>query len=59
MKLYGAFSVPLLHGWLPEPGSDAEEAFGRSAQTYEDAQALQFGEEELEYKLTQNGPDFR
>lgn len=55
MRLYGAFSVPLLHGWLPEPDSDAYEAFTRSARTYEDAQALQFGEEELDYKLTHNG----
>jgi hypothetical protein len=55
MKLYGAFQVPLIHGWLPEPGSDAARAFARSAQTYEDAQALQFGEEELEYKLTHQG----
>jgi ubiquitin carboxyl-terminal hydrolase MINDY-1/2 len=53
MTLYGAFQVPLVHGWLPEPGSSAAKAFTRSAQTYEDAQALQFGEEELEYKLTQ------
>lgn len=52
MRLYGAFNVPLFHGWLPEAGSDAAKAFSRSAQTYEDAQALQFGEEELEYKLT-------
>lgn len=52
MRLYGAFNVPLFHGWLPESGSDAAKAFSRSAQTYEDAQALQFGEEELEYKLT-------
>jgi ubiquitin carboxyl-terminal hydrolase MINDY-1/2 len=55
MRLYGAFSVPLLHGWLPEPGSDALEAFTRSAQTYEDAQAIQFGEEELDYKLSHDG----
>ena len=55
MRLYGAFSVPLLHGWLPEPRSAANEAFTRSAQTYEDAQALQFGEEELEYKLSHDG----
>ncbi|OAP59535.1 hypothetical protein AYL99_06833 [Fonsecaea erecta] len=55
MKLYGAFQVPLVHGWLPEPGSEAARAFARSAQTYEDAQALQFGEEELEYKLTTQG----
>lgn len=55
LKLYGAFSVPLVHGWLPEPGSNAAKAFSRSAPTYEDAQALQFGEEELEYKLTNQG----
>ena len=55
MKLYGAFSVPLLHGWLPESDSDAASAFHRSAPTYEDAQALQFNEEELEYKLSRQG----
>ncbi|KAG9780030.1 3-isopropylmalate dehydrogenase, partial [Aureobasidium melanogenum] len=55
MKLYAAFSVPLIHGWLPEPGSDAARAFMRSAPTYEDAQALLFGEEELEYKLSTQG----
>ncbi|KIW35475.1 uncharacterized protein PV07_02171 [Cladophialophora immunda] len=55
MKLYGAFQVPLVHGWLPESGSEAAKAFARSAQTYEDAQALQFGEEELEYKLMNQG----
>lgn len=55
MKLYGAFSVSLVHGWLPEGGSAAAKAFARSAPTYEDAQALQFGEEELEYKLTNQG----
>ncbi|EXJ85386.1 hypothetical protein A1O1_05750 [Capronia coronata CBS 617.96] len=55
MKLYAAFSVPLVHGWLPEPGSDAARAFARSAPTYEDAQALLFGEEELEYKLSNQG----
>lgn len=55
MRLYGAFSVPLIHGWIPEPGSEAAQAFARSAQTYEDAQAIQFGEEELEYKLTRDG----
>ena len=55
MRLYGAFAVPLLHGWLPEPRSSALESFTRSAQTYEDAQAVQFNEEELEYKLTNDG----
>jgi hypothetical protein len=55
MKLYAAFSVPLVHGWIPDPGSASAHAFARSAPTYEDAQALQFGEEELEYKLARQG----
>ncbi|EXJ70601.1 uncharacterized protein A1O5_06671 [Cladophialophora psammophila CBS 110553] len=55
MKLYGAFQIPLVHGWLPDPRSEAAKAFARSAQSYEDAQALQFGEEELEYKLMNQG----
>ncbi|KIV80520.1 hypothetical protein PV11_08013 [Exophiala sideris] len=55
MKLYGAFSVPLIHGWLPDPATDTAKAFARSAPTYEDAQALQFGEEELEYKMSRQG----
>jgi MINDY deubiquitinase len=55
MRLYGAFSVPLVHGWLPSKKDPATAAFKRSAQTYEDAQALQFGEEELEYKLSCGG----
>ncbi|KAI1607901.1 hypothetical protein EDD37DRAFT_614548 [Exophiala viscosa] len=55
MKLYGAFSVSLIHGWLPDPSTDTSKAFARSAPTYEDAQALQFGEEELEYKMSRQG----
>lgn len=55
INLYGSFSVKLVHGWLPRPGDQAAKAFARSAQTYEDAQAVQFGEEELEYKLSHGG----
>ena len=55
MKLYGSFSIPLVHGWLPSKGDPAWKAFAQSAQTYEDAQVLQFGEEELEFKLSNNG----
>lgn len=55
IKLYSSFKVKLLHGWLPQPGDSAAVAFARSAQTYEDAQAVQFGEEELEYKLSSGG----
>lgn len=55
INLYGSFNVKLLHGWLPRPGDRAAKAFARSAPTYEDAQAVQFGEEELEYKLSHGG----
>ena len=51
MRLYGTFAVPLLHGWLPDASSSAYYALQRSAPTYEDAQNVQFREEELEDKL--------
>lgn len=55
IKLYSSFKVKLVHGWLPRPHDEAAQAFARSAPTYEDAQAVQFGEEELEYKLSSGG----
>jgi hypothetical protein len=55
MRLYGTFNVPLLHGWIPEPPSESYLAFERSAKTYEDAQNIQFYEEELEAKLSTSG----
>lgn len=51
MKLYRTFNLPLMHGWLPEPGSDAYRAFDRIAKTYETSQYVQFQEEELDAKL--------
>jgi ubiquitin carboxyl-terminal hydrolase MINDY-1/2 len=53
--LYGAFAIPLVHGWLPQRSDPARAAFARAAPTYEDAQTIQFGEEELEIKLNQGG----
>jgi hypothetical protein len=53
--LYGAFAIPLVHGWLPQRSDPARTAFARAAPTYEDAQTIQFGEEELEIKLRQGG----
>ena len=50
MRLYSTFSIPLVHGWLPGVDDTAYAAFSRSAPTYEDAQNIQFGEEELEQK---------
>ncbi|KAG0647829.1 Deubiquitinating enzyme MIY1 [Hyphodiscus hymeniophilus] len=58
MKLYSTFSVPLIHGWLPEQNSLAYAALKRSAVSYEDAQNLMFREEELEDKLQREGLSF-
>jgi hypothetical protein len=55
MKLYSTFNVPLMHGWLPTKESPAYAAFDRSAKTYEDAQNVQFYEEELEAKISTTG----
>lgn len=55
MQLYGAFGIPLVHGWLAPRSDPARAAFVRSAPTYEDAQTIQFGEEELEEKLSRVG----
>jgi hypothetical protein len=51
MKLYRTFNLPLMHGWLPDPGSDAYRAFDRIAKTYETSQYVQFQEEELDARL--------
>ncbi|KAL1900917.1 hypothetical protein Sste5346_001978 [Sporothrix stenoceras] len=55
MQLYATFSIPLIHGWLPQKGDGAYEALSRQAASYEDVQNLLFREEELEEKLS--GPD--
>ncbi len=55
MRLYSAFGVPLVHGWLAPRSDPARAAFTRSAQTYEDAQTILFGEEELEDKMSRVG----
>jgi len=51
MKLYRTFNIPLMHGWLPEPGTDAFAAFKGIAPSYEASQFVQFQEEELNTKL--------
>ncbi|KAL1608463.1 hypothetical protein SLS60_003405 [Paraconiothyrium brasiliense] len=56
MKLYRTFNLPLVHGWLPDPGSDAYRAFDRIAKTYETSQYVQFQEEELDAKLQSGEP---
>lgn len=56
MKLYRTFNIPLLHGWLPEPDSEAYAAFNRVAKSYETSQYVQFQEEELDAKLQSGEP---
>ena len=58
MKLYSTFSIPLIHGWLPEQDSPEYAALSRSAKSFEDAQNLMFHEEELEDKLQREGLSF-
>ncbi|KFY04154.1 hypothetical protein O988_00959, partial [Pseudogymnoascus sp. VKM F-3808] len=58
IMLYGTFLIPLIHGWLPEPGSPVYAAFKRSARSYDDAQHLLFREQELEDKFTSDGLSF-
>ncbi|PHH81743.1 hypothetical protein CDD82_7961 [Ophiocordyceps australis] len=55
MGLYAAFSIPLIHGWLPPRSDPAYEAMERQAASYEEVQNLLFREEELEEKLGDGG----
>lgn len=55
MRLYSTFSIPLIHGWVPSKETSAYEAFERCAQSFEDAQNIQFVEFELEDKLRAEG----
>lgn len=55
MQLYSTFNIPLIHGWTPSRDSPAYSAFERSAQSFEDAQNIQFAEAELEDKLRSHG----
>lgn len=57
MQLYGTFSVPLVHGWLPSKEHPAYTALQRSAKTHEDAVLLLCREDELEAKLRVEGLD--
>ena len=55
MQLYSTFNIPLIHGWTAPADTPAYEAFVRSAQTFEDAQNIQFAEAELADKLQSEG----
>lgn len=51
MRLYSTFSIPLIHGWIPERNSPTYAAFQRRAHTFEGAQNMQFVEMDLQEKL--------
>ncbi|KAL7931765.1 hypothetical protein V8C35DRAFT_323582 [Trichoderma chlorosporum] len=51
MGLYATFSIPLIHGWLPQHDDVVCASMERHAASYEDVQNLLFREEELEDKL--------
>jgi len=55
MRLYSTFNIPLIHGWTAPKDTPAYLAFERSAQTFEDAQNIQFLESDLEEKLRSQG----
>lgn len=55
MRMYSTFGVPLIHGWTAPVDTPDYEAFVRSAQTFEDAQNIQFAEAELDDKLRSEG----
>ncbi|KAG5980648.1 hypothetical protein E4U55_003808 [Claviceps digitariae] len=52
MSLYAAFSIPLIHGWLPAQSDPVYGVMERQAASYEDVQNLLFCEEDLTHKLT-------
>nr|KMM67417.1 DUF455 domain-containing protein [Coccidioides posadasii RMSCC 3488] len=55
IKLYSAFSLPLVHGWLASPASEAHKAMLRTAEYHDDIQLLHFRKEELEERVLSGG----
>jgi hypothetical protein len=55
LRFYDAFRVPLLHGWIAEPTSNAHASMTQVAQYYEDIQLLPFRKEELEDRVIHSG----
>ncbi|KAL6234902.1 hypothetical protein BDW75DRAFT_156260 [Aspergillus navahoensis] len=53
IKFYSTFGVPLVHGWLASPSTDACAALGRMGQYHEDVQLLPFRKQELEDRVMQ------
>lgn len=55
MRMYSTFHIPLIHGWTAPAETQAYDAFSRTAQTFEDAQNIQFSEADLEEKSRAEG----
>ncbi|RHZ54494.1 uncharacterized protein CDV56_102595 [Aspergillus thermomutatus] len=51
IRLYSTFGIPLVHGWVASPASEADGALKRLAQYYEDVQLLPFRKQELEDRV--------
>ncbi|PYH90118.1 hypothetical protein BO71DRAFT_90747 [Aspergillus ellipticus CBS 707.79] len=51
IQLYGTFGVPLVHGWVAAPSTEAEAAMARVAQYHEDIQLLPFRRQDLEDRV--------
>lgn len=55
IQFYNTFGLPLVHGWVANPSTEAHAAFSREAQYYEDIQLLPFRKEELEDQVFRGG----
>lgn len=51
IRLYGTFGVPLVHGWVAAPSTDADAALARVGQYHEDIQLLPFRKQDLEDRV--------
>ncbi|KAL4864533.1 hypothetical protein BDV12DRAFT_176100 [Aspergillus spectabilis] len=56
IKFYSTFGVPLVHGWIAPPSTDASAALERIGQNFEDIQLLPFRKQELEDRVFQGTP---
>ncbi|OJZ86899.1 hypothetical protein ASPFODRAFT_162503 [Aspergillus luchuensis CBS 106.47] len=51
IRLYGTFGVPLVHGWVAAPSTEADAALARVGQYHEDIQLLPFRKQDLEDRV--------
>ncbi|PWY88071.1 DUF544 domain protein [Aspergillus sclerotioniger CBS 115572] len=51
IRLYGTFGLPLIHGWVATPSTEADAALARMGQYHEDIQLLPFRKQDLEDRV--------